>query len=54
MADIRNWVRFGRTFGPIAAHADLYDRLYPVYAGLYRALAGAFDEIAQLQASLEM
>jgi gluconokinase len=49
---IRNWVRFEKTLGPVAAHCEVYDRIYPVYLRLYRALTGAFDEIARLQLTL--
>jgi gluconokinase len=53
IAAIRSWVRFGPTVGPRPEPAEIYDRLFPIYAGLYRALTGAFDEIARLQAELK-
>jgi gluconokinase len=54
ISDIRNWVRFGRVQRPMAEHTAVYDRIYPLYIGLYRTLTGAFDEIARLQNDLRL
>jgi xylulokinase len=31
---------------PIPQHAEIYDRLFPVYRGLYDALKESFDHIS--------
>jgi len=52
IGDIRNWVQFSRAQRPIPEHAAVYDRMYPLYDGLYRSLTGPFDEIARVQGEL--
>jgi gluconokinase len=52
ISDIRSWVQFSRAQRPVPEHAAVYDRMYPLYDGLYRSLTGAFDEIARVQSEL--
>ncbi len=52
MEDVRGIVRMGESVHPVPAHAALYDRIYPLYTGIYRSLEGAFDEVASLQSDL--
>jgi gluconokinase len=52
ISDIRNWVQSSRVRQPVPEHAAVYERIYPLYAELYRSLAGAFDEAARLQHEL--
>jgi gluconokinase len=54
ISDIRNWVQSSRVQRPIPEHAAVYDRIYPLYTGLYRSLTGAFDEIARMQNELDL
>jgi gluconokinase len=54
IGDMRNWVQFSRIQRPVPEYAAVYDRVYPLYAELYRSLAGAFDKIARLQHELGM
>jgi gluconokinase len=44
-----DFVNLGASCQPDPAGAQIYDRMYPLYVGLYRAVGGAFDEVAELQ-----
>jgi len=46
-------VSLGAEFHPAPADAAVYDRLYPIYAALYRNLTASFDQIAQFQLEQE-
>jgi gluconokinase len=54
ISDIRNWVQLTRVQRPIAENMAVYDRIFPLYTGLYRSLTGTFEEIAQLQNELDL
>jgi gluconokinase len=45
----RDYVRLGKAYRPNRKDAAVYDRVYPIYARIYRALEGSFDEVARLQ-----
>lgn len=45
----RKCVRWGKTYRPHRRDARIYDRVYPVYKGLYGAMEQSFDEVAGLQ-----
>jgi gluconokinase len=45
------WAPVSRTFQPDLARASAYDRLYPLFGDLYRAIAPHFEPIARFQAS---
>jgi sugar (pentulose or hexulose) kinase len=45
-AAVREMTRVGRTFEPVPAHADLYDRLYrDVYRSMYARLHPLYERI---------
>ncbi|MEW6668961.1 MAG: gluconokinase [Thermodesulfobacteriota bacterium] len=48
----RDYVPLGKTYRPNRKDVAVYDRVYPIYARLYRALEGSFDEVAELQRDL--
>ena len=52
MEDVRRWTSIQRTCRPVPQNTSLYERIYPLYAKLYRAAAGSFDDIARLQKDL--
>jgi gluconokinase len=52
MEDVRRWTSLQRTCRPVPQNTSLYERIYPLYAKLYRAAAGSFDDIARLQKEL--
>jgi gluconokinase len=52
MEDIQRWVQIRHACRPLSGNAAVYERIYPLYAKLYRAAAGSFDEIAGLQKDL--
>lgn len=39
-----------RKYSPAAQDAEIYNQLYPIYAGLYEPLRDSFDQIARFQA----
>jgi gluconokinase len=43
------YVRLGRTYRPNRKDSAVYDRVYPVYSRLYKALESSFDDMARLQ-----
>ncbi len=52
MEDVRGWASIQRTCRPVPENTALYERIYPLYAKLYQAAAGSFDDIARLQKEL--
>jgi gluconokinase len=54
MEDIRVWVQPGASCRPDPRNTAVYERVYPLYRKLYQAAAGAFDDVARLQAELSV
>ena len=52
MEEIRKWVNHGDACRPVFENTAVYEQVYPLYAKLYEAAAGSFDEIARLQNDL--
>ena len=52
MEDIQKWVQISHVCRPVSGNVAVYERIYPLYAKLYRAAAGSFDDIAGLQKDL--
>ena len=52
LESLKNFVKPGRSCLPGTENAALYQRIYPLYQGLYRAVSGNFAEIARLQQEL--
>ncbi len=50
-AQMAQWVQVSPAVAPQAAAAAVYDRLYPVYAGLYGKLKADFDQIHAITAA---
>jgi gluconokinase len=48
-----DFVELGDSCRPNAESAEIYNRIYPVFEGLYRSLEKNFDEVAELQRTLE-
>jgi gluconokinase len=42
-----SWVELGQSYQPNPAGSAVYDRLYPIFADLYRATSPLFDQLAQ-------
>jgi len=52
LESLKGLVKSGSTCSPGKENADLYQRVYPLYQSLYRAVSGNFKEIARLQQEL--
>jgi gluconokinase len=48
-----DFVKLGNSCRPNAESAEIYNRIYPVFEGLYRSLEKNFEEVAELQRMLE-
>lgn len=46
-------VKVGDSCRPNPENAEIYNRIYPVFEGLYRSLEKSFDAVAELQRALE-
>jgi sugar (pentulose or hexulose) kinase len=49
LESLTDFVKPGRSCLPRKENAALYQRIYPLYLGLYRAVSGNFEDIARLQ-----
>jgi len=47
------WVNLENSCRPNPENAEIYDRIYPVFERLYRALEKNFDDVAELQRTIE-
>ncbi|MEJ2167279.1 MAG: gluconokinase [Desulfobacterales bacterium] len=52
LESLTDFVKPGRSCLPRKENAALYQRIYPLYLGLYRAVSGNFEDIARLQQEL--
>ena len=52
LESLKDFVKPGRSCLPGEQNAALYQRIYPLYQRLYRAVSGNFEEIARLQQEL--
>jgi gluconokinase len=52
LEDIARMVKHGASCRPDSESAGLYDRMYPLYTRLYRAMGESFDDVACLQRTL--
>jgi sugar (pentulose or hexulose) kinase len=52
LESLTNFVRPGRSCLPRKDNAAIYQRIYPLYLRLYRAVSGNFEDIARLQQEL--
>jgi gluconokinase len=49
---LQDFVKPGRSCLPRKDYAAVYQRIYPLYLRLYRAVSGNFEDIARLQQEL--
>jgi gluconokinase len=52
LESLEDFMKAGRTCLPRKENAVLYQRIYPLYLKLYRAVSGNFEDIARLQQEL--
>ena len=52
LESLKDFAKPGRSCLPRKADAALYQKIYPLYLRLYRAVSGNFEEIARLQQEL--
>jgi len=52
LESLKDFVKAGRSCFPRKENAVLYQRIYPLYLNLYRALTANFEDIARLQQEL--